>query len=105
MVSTPSRSRQATRISLPDMTGPSSERLAGCAFLSSVWVLFIPVFAFGLAPKAFGVGGRRCTKNPRPFASRGFLSKSNLLSTSPNGVANYDDQNQSDLSNVFPHRR
>jgi hypothetical protein len=40
-------------------------------------------------------------KNPRPFASRGFLSKLNLRSTSANGgVANDDDQ-QSYLSNDY----
>jgi hypothetical protein len=39
-------------------------------------------------------------KNPRPFASRGFLSKLDLLSTSPNGAA-YDDDQQIDLSNDF----
>jgi hypothetical protein len=42
-------------------------------------------------------------KTPRPFASRGFLSKLNLPSTSANGVANYDDDQQSDLSNIHYH--
>jgi hypothetical protein len=39
-------------------------------------------------------------KNPRPLASRGFLSKLNLPSTSANGVADYDDDRQNDLSNI-----
>jgi len=39
-------------------------------------------------------------KNPRPLASRGFLSKLNLPSTSADGVANYDDDPQGCLSNI-----
>jgi hypothetical protein len=38
-------------------------------------------------------------KNPRPFASRGFLSKSVLTSTNAYGAANYDDDQQPNLSN------
>jgi len=36
-------------------------------------------------------------KNPRPFASRGLLSKSILNSTNAYGAANYDDDQQSNL--------
>jgi hypothetical protein len=38
-------------------------------------------------------------KNPRPFASRGFLSKTDLISTSANGGVAYDDNQQSSLPN------
>jgi hypothetical protein len=38
-------------------------------------------------------------KNPRPFASRGFLSKSSLSSTRAYGIAAYDDDQQNNLSN------
>src|SRR5690242_11653551 len=57
MVSTPSRSRQATRISLPDIIGPSSPLLVEVGFLISVCVvLLIGAFTFGCA--------RGCTKKP-----------------------------------------
>jgi hypothetical protein len=39
-------------------------------------------------------------KNPRPFASRGFLSKIDLLSTSANGGVAYDDNQQCNMSNI-----
>gem|GEM_PF-1293453 len=35
-------------------------------------------------------------KNPRPFCSRGFLSKFNLTTTSANGVVSYNDDDQCD---------
>jgi hypothetical protein len=41
-------------------------------------------------------------KKPTAVASRGFLSKAFLTSTSPNGVANYDDD-QGYLSNYSKH--
>jgi len=40
-------------------------------------------------------------KTPRAVASRGFLPKLKSRSTSANGVANYDDYQQNDLSDVF----
>src|ERR1035441_10675576 len=56
MVSTPSRSRQATRISLPAIVGPSSTLLAaGAFFLVSVVLLIC---------SAVVAGGRRCIKKP-----------------------------------------
>jgi hypothetical protein len=49
---------------------------------------------------AGGVGN----KKPTAVASRGFLSKSFLTSTSTDGVADYDDQNsQIYLSNISKH--
>jgi hypothetical protein len=47
------------------------------------------------------VAGRRgCIKKPTTVASRGCLSKSELRSTSANGVVAYDDQQQQhNLSN------
>jgi hypothetical protein len=47
-----------------------------------------------------GLAAAGAQKNPRPFASRGFLSKLNLLSTSADGVADYDDNQQIHLSNI-----
>ena len=41
-------------------------------------------------------------KKPTAVSSRGFLSKFSSASTSANGVANYDDQ-QNDLSNFNYH--
>src|SRR5437899_2876634 len=53
MVSTPSRSRQATRISLPDITGPISARLcAGVCLVAVCVVLLISALPFGLALNA-----------------------------------------------------
>jgi len=44
------------------------------------------------------------TKNPRPFCSRGLLSKLNLTTTSANGVVSYNDDDQcDDLYDVFQH--
>src|ERR1035438_1929171 len=56
MVSTPSRSRQATRISLPDIVGPSSTLLAAGVFFFVSVVLLI-----GIAVVA---GCRGCIKKP-----------------------------------------
>jgi hypothetical protein len=47
------------------------------------------------------VAGAAGIKNPTTVSSRGFLSKFNLTTTSADGVVRYDDQNQSDMSNVF----
>src|ERR1039458_107836 len=94
MVSTPSRSRQATRISLPDIVGPSSTVLPTGAFLLVSVVLFICLLQLWLAAAG-------AQKSPRPFPSRGLLSKLCLPSTSAYGVANYDDDDdQSYLPNV-----
>src|ERR1035441_3872329 len=98
MVSTPSRSRQATRISLPDIVGPSSTVLPARAFLLISVVLLICLLCLWLAAAG-------AQKSPRPFASRGLLSKLSLPSTSAYGVANYDDGQQGYLSNVHYHGR
>jgi hypothetical protein len=65
--------------------------LAGVFFFVSV-VLLIGICGYDWPPWM--------QKNPRPFASRGFLSKLNLPSTSANGVADYDDDQQHDLPNI-----
>src|ERR1019366_5702573 len=98
MVSTPSRSRQATRISLPDIVGPSSTVLPAGAFLLASVVLLICLLQLWLAAAG-------AQKSPRPFPSRGLLSKLSLRSTNAYGVANYDDNVQSCLSNVHYHGR
>jgi len=49
------------------------------------------------------VAGPVVIKKPTTVASRGFLSKLNLTTTSADGVAYYDDQYQSGLSNVLDH--
>src|ERR1039457_6185118 len=98
MVSTPSRSRQATRISLPDIVGPSSTVLPAGVFLLVSVVLLICLLCLWLAAAG-------AQKSPRPFASRGLLSKLSLPSTSAYGVANYDDDQQGYLSNVHYHGR
>src|SRR4051812_3817175 len=46
IVSTPSRSRQATRISLPDIVGPTSARFVAGAFLLDSVVLFMRFCGF-----------------------------------------------------------
>ena len=46
--------------------------------------------------------GLRVTKNPRPFRAVGFYRNFSSVSTSANGVVNYDDQ-QNDLSNISEH--
>src|ERR1041385_2452578 len=77
MVSTPSRSRQATRISLPDMVGPTSARdfVAGVLREDSLRVLFMFFF---------GCGRRRGeTKNPRPFPAVGSCRNSNYRRQAP----------------------
>src|SRR5207249_11630812 len=58
IVSTPSRSRHATRISLPDMVGPSSARLPGAAFLVSICVVLL----IGALRFCFRTGSRRRKK-------------------------------------------
>src|ERR1035441_6939003 len=98
MVSPPSRSRQATRISLPDIVGPSSTVLPAGAFLLASVVLLICLLQLWLAAAG-------AQKSPRPFPSRGLLSKLSLRSTSAYGVANYGDDNQSCLPNVHYHGR
>jgi hypothetical protein len=42
----------------------------------------------------------QANKKPTTVASRGFLSKLNSASTSAYGVANYDDDQQQNLSNI-----
>jgi hypothetical protein len=44
-------------------------------------------------------GSRESNKKPTTVSSRGFLSKF-CLTTSANGVVSYDDQQQSNLSNI-----
>src|ERR1039457_6404114 len=98
MVSTPSRSRQATRISLPDIVGPSSTvLLAGACLLVSV-VLLICLLQLWLAAAG-------AQKSPRPVPRRGLLSEICLPSTSAHRVANYDDDDQIYLPNVYYHGR
>src|ERR1039457_7658820 len=98
MMSKPSRSRQATTVTLPDIVGPSSTVLPAGAFLLVSVVLFICLLQLWLAAAG-------AQKSPRPFPSRGLLSKLSLRSTSAGGVANYDDDQQSYLSNVHYHGR
>src|ERR1039457_4936473 len=96
MVSTPSRSRQATRISLPDIVGPSSTVLPAGAFLLVSVVLLICLLQLWLAAAG-------AQKSPRPFPSRGLLSKLCLPSTSAYGVANYDDDDDDDDQSYLPN--
>ena len=89
MASTPSRSRQAIRMSLPFMAGPISARFRAAVFLRS------QCFAhFILALWLVAAG---CIKKPTTVASRGFLSKSRSASTSHGGIAGYGDYNGCDL--------
>jgi len=88
MVSTPSRSSAATRISLPDIAGP----ISAFFFCTVFFCVIILVRVFGRS--------RRHKKTHSRFSSRGFLSKVCLRSTSANGAANYDDDQQTfNLSN------
>ena len=101
IASTPSRSRQATRISLPFMAGPTSARLRVAGTLFAV-LCSIPLscschfwFVAGLS--------RGSNKKPTTVASRGFLSKFYSASTSPGGIAAYGNDYQNDLSNIHYH--
>src|SRR5262245_29007827 len=98
IASTPSRSSAATRISLPSMGGPSSARTeAAGLFLLAVNVVLLIVL-----PDCDRQS--RANKKPTTVASRGFLSKFRLASTSPAGGAdNYNDDLQQYLSNVSNH--
>jgi len=78
------------------MVGPRSALAREAGFL----IVFIIFVALLLWPVAAG-----SQKNPRPFASRGFLSKSGSHSTSPGGVAHYDDCQQNNLPNNCYHCR
>src|SRR5438046_882649 len=95
IVSTPSRSRQATRISLPDIVGPSSPRFsAGAVFVSACVVLLIIIFAFmASVPRV----DNKKTHDRLPAV--GSYRNPSLTSTSAYGAANYDDDQQSNLSN------
>src|SRR5262245_33254816 len=100
MTSTPSRSRASTKMSRPNIKGPTFPlwaELASEVFfaLADGAVLLITVLG--------SVAGRpQVTKKPTTVASRGFLSKSFPSSTSTNGAAYYDDQ-QVYLSNMTNH--
>jgi hypothetical protein len=52
---------------------------------------------------ADGDHGSNQTKNPRPFAGRGFSFKFFLGSTSPSGIALYGDDSKDCLSKVANH--
>src|SRR5437867_10715696 len=87
MVSTPSRSRAATRISLPCMVGPTSARSRVAAFLGSVIVLLmsrIEVLA----------GNRGQTKTHDRCQPWVFVEIA-LSATHPGGIARYDNDGQS----------
>src|SRR4051794_229616 len=100
MVSTPSRSRAAIRISLPFMRGPTSGR--SCVdFVCAASVCVLIARCLSLVPP----GGRGQIKNPRPFPAVGSCQKFLLISTSANGVCNYYsyDAIQDYLSNNCGH--
>src|SRR5208282_2206706 len=109
MTSTPSRSRAWTRMSHPAMAGPTSARRAEAGFFSCrAGATFAaeadPVVSIVLLICAFGCGRwRGLNKKPTTVASRGFLSKFNLTTTSTNGVAddNDDDCQSNCLSDVL----
>src|SRR5688572_22887195 len=101
MVSTPSRSRQATMISQPIMAGPTSARSVRSGALA---VFGVAIFFVFVLIRVFG-RRRRLTKNPRPFPAVGFCRNSRSVSTSANGVAIYDDYQRNDLPKFHNHRR
>jgi hypothetical protein len=77
-------------MSRPNMALPTSARLAEDFFLSAIAVVLLILF--------FGYGGLTwITKKPTAVASRGFLSKF-ILTTSTDGVAYYDGDGQFNLS-------
>src|SRR5260370_23450834 len=93
MVPPPPAPRQATRIPLPDMAWPISRRvLADCFFVVFIITLIL-------------AAGRGCIKKPTADSGRGFLSKLKLQSTSADGPAAYDDDQQCNLSNPHLHSR
>src|ERR1700730_7705438 len=98
MASTPSRSRQAMRISLPFMPGPISARFrAGDFFVVSKVLL---MFFYGCDWPPWII-----TKNPRPLPAVGFCRNSVSVSTVPGGIDAYqrDGYYNQDMSNVFHH--
>src|SRR5580658_6999495 len=94
MTSTPSRSRASTRMSRPNLTGPTSAR---CRSTGRAGALAVDFFFAGAVSvvllitsyyfKAGGMGN----KNPTTVASRGFLSKFSLFATRACGSVGYDD--------------
>jgi hypothetical protein len=76
------------------MVGPTSARFAaGVLFAVSVMLLLMCCHGYGWR--------RGPNKKPTTVSSRGFLSKFKLTTTSANGVAFYNDDDQCNLSVVF----
>src|SRR4030095_3228498 len=105
MTSPPSRSRASTRMSRPNMTGPTSARPTGAGFglaraVAAVFFVLAVVFVLLITFCCWPAFGGRRNKKPTTVASRGCLSKSFGLSTSANGVANYNDDQQDYLPNT-----
>lgn len=101
MTSTPARSRASTKISRPNISGPTSALPAEDAFV----VFLVFAVAFVLLIRSMFCGRRsRVTKNPRPFPAVGCCRNCYLPSTSPSGVAAYDDYQQVDLYESANHR-
>ncbi|HYG25140.1 MAG TPA: hypothetical protein VEH04_20420 [Verrucomicrobiae bacterium] len=108
MTSTPARSSASTRISRPNISGPTSARglaedfavrdagFAAALFFPDSDVLLIAFLVLAAA---------RDNKKPTTVSSRGFLSKFFLLPTSTNGVVRYyyDDYAQDCLSDIAEH--
>src|SRR5881397_2577498 len=91
IVSTPSRSRQATMISQPNIAGPTSARSVCLVSIFGAAVFFVLVFIFviGCQPRA--------NKKPTVVTLRrspavGCCRNSRLASTSANGGVPYDYQ-------------
>ena len=81
--------------------------LHGAGRLRRAWRAAVLFGGFnGFAHFVFSVCGWRPrvdNKKPTTVASRGFLSKSCSASTSPGGIAGYDDRDYQDLLNIFNH--
>jgi hypothetical protein len=73
----------------------------GCSLFRYFSCLAHIIFSRFLAgPVIRGAGNPGCTKKPTTaFASRGFLSKTDLISTSAYGGVAYDDYQQNNLPN------
>src|SRR5882672_7320242 len=97
MTSTFARSSASTKMSRPNIDGPTSV-LAGAVDLARVAAFLVfamaVVVVFILLIRSFGFPASRSqvTKNPRPFPAVGSCRNCCLPSTSANGVGNYDDQ-------------
>src|SRR5262245_39439834 len=103
MTSTPSRSRASTRMSRPNINGPTlPEAALAAGFFDLADVALLMSLSWLMAGASLGP----TDKKPTTVASRGFLLKLRSVLTSTSGGAGYYYQRKSngDMSNNTEHR-